>query len=272
MRGGWRRRDWDPTTSLARSEVGVTGGAHPSARAGGGRWSRPSWVSGGPPGWWAGEPRGDTQLKEKRRGCIAGLMAEGPSGEVGLMGCRATEVASKHGGGVQGSLPGLGDWTANKQKEEGFCFLYKDSNNWIQISIWIHQNKNNAAACMQQTSSYLFIFRKQIMFLFFLYYIPCKELNVGKNLKIIGKSLFKFFSYSHIEIWKFQGVTSKLWPRSEGSSLFVVIGCRLNDIMIPCDTRKFHHNKIMLETWFSFYFPRINKLSNKFGSIYLNNI
>jgi hypothetical protein len=30
---------------------------------------------------------------------------------------------------------------------------------------------------------------------------------LGKNLKIIGKSLFKFSSYSHPEIWEFQGVT-----------------------------------------------------------------
>jgi hypothetical protein len=61
---------------------------------------------------------------------------------------------------------------------------------------------------MEQTSSYLFIFGKQIMFCFFLHYIPCKELNVGHNFKIKAKSLFKFSSCSHSEIWKFQGVTT----------------------------------------------------------------
>jgi hypothetical protein len=45
------------------------------------------------------------------------------------------------------------------------------------------------------------------MFCFFLCYIPCKELNVWKILKIMGKSLLKFSSYSHPEIWEFQGVT-----------------------------------------------------------------
>jgi hypothetical protein len=41
-----------------------------------------------------------------------------------------------------------------------------------------------------------------------LHYIPYKELNVGHNFKIKAKSLFKFSSYSHPEIWKFQGVTN----------------------------------------------------------------
>jgi hypothetical protein len=52
---------------------------------------------------------------------------------------------------------------------------------------------------MQQTSSYLFNLEKQILFLFF-YYVPCNELNVGKNFKIKRKSLFNFSSYSQPEI------------------------------------------------------------------------
>jgi hypothetical protein len=60
---------------------------------------------------------------------------------------------------------------------------------------------------MQQSSSHLFNLEKQIMFCFFLCYIPCKELNVWKILKNMGKSLFKFSSYSHPEIREFQGVT-----------------------------------------------------------------
>jgi hypothetical protein len=61
---------------------------------------------------------------------------------------------------------------------------------------------------MQQTSSHKFNLEKQILLcVFFLYYIPCEELNVGQNFKIKTKSLFNFSSYSHPEIWEFQGVT-----------------------------------------------------------------
>jgi hypothetical protein len=64
---------------------------------------------------------------------------------------------------------------------------------------------------MQQKSSYLLDFEKtNNAFIFFLYYIPYKELNVYKMLKIMGKSLFRFSSYSHPEIWKFEGVTPNL--------------------------------------------------------------
>jgi hypothetical protein len=40
-----------------------------------------------------------------------------------------------------------------------------------------------------------------------MYYIPDKELNVGKILKINRIFFLKFSFYSHHEIWKFQGVT-----------------------------------------------------------------
>jgi hypothetical protein len=62
---------------------------------------------------------------------------------------------------------------------------------------------------MYATNIKLFIYFRKTnnVFCFFLYYIPCKELNVGKILKIKSKSLLKFSSYSHPEIWKFQGVT-----------------------------------------------------------------
>jgi hypothetical protein len=43
-----------------------------------------------------------------------------------------------------------------------------------------------------------------------------------------------------------------------------------------CNTYKFHHIKIMIATWFSFYFLRFNKLSDKFGPLiykkHLNNL
>jgi hypothetical protein len=61
---------------------------------------------------------------------------------------------------------------------------------------------------MQQTSSHLFNLEKQILFLFFLYYILCKVNKYWENSKIKRKSLFKFSSYSHPEIWEFRGVRS----------------------------------------------------------------
>jgi hypothetical protein len=40
---------------------------------------------------------------------------------------------------------------------------------------------------------------------FFLYYISCKEkINVGKNFKIMRKSLFNYSFYSHPEIGNFR--------------------------------------------------------------------
>jgi hypothetical protein len=54
---------------------------------------------------------------------------------------------------------------------------------------------------MQHTPSHLFNLEKHIIFCFFFH------VNVGRNFRIIGKLLFKISSYSHPEIWKFQGVT-----------------------------------------------------------------
>jgi hypothetical protein len=70
-RAGRRRRDRDSSTSPAWSEVGDAGGANPSARAGGGRRSRPSWAGGGPPSRWTGEPRGSTRLKGEDKGALS---------------------------------------------------------------------------------------------------------------------------------------------------------------------------------------------------------
>jgi hypothetical protein len=64
---------------------------------------------------------------------------------------------------------------------------------------------------MYATNIKLFIYFQKTnnVFVFFLHYIPYKELKVGKTFKIIGKSFFKFSSYSHLEIREFQGVTSQ---------------------------------------------------------------
>jgi hypothetical protein len=48
------------------------------------------------------------------------------------------------------------------------------------------------------------------MFCFFLHYIPYKQNKCWENFKIKRKSLLNFLSYSHPEIWKFQGVEVRL--------------------------------------------------------------
>jgi hypothetical protein len=56
---------------------------------------------------------------------------------------------------------------------------------------------------------FIYLRKTDNVFCFFVQYIPCKELNVGENFKKnYGKSLFKFSSCSHPEIWEFQGVTA----------------------------------------------------------------
>jgi hypothetical protein len=46
------------------------------------------------------------------------------------------------------------------------------------------------------------------VFVFFLYYISCKENKCWENFKSNRKSLVNFPFYSHPEIWKFHGVAN----------------------------------------------------------------
>jgi hypothetical protein len=46
---------------------------------------------------------------------------------------------------------------------------------------------------------------------------PVNKIKVEKKFKIMRKSLFNYYFYSHLEIWKFQGVTN-LPPLNRTSS------------------------------------------------------
>jgi hypothetical protein len=66
----------------------------------------------------------------------------------------------------------------------------QDASTWMQ-----HLHQTNLFNSEKQTMTFSYT------------RFPVNKINVEKNHKIMRKSLFNCFFYSHLEIWKFQGVT-----------------------------------------------------------------
>jgi hypothetical protein len=68
---------------------------------------------------------------------------------------------------------------------------------------------------------------------------PVNKINIEKNFKIMRKSLFNYFCYSHPEIEKFQGVTP--WPIKRGGGRPAVGTRNTHAHLIPYDITPLSH-------------------------------
>jgi hypothetical protein len=85
---------------------------------------------------------------------------------------------------------------------------------------------------------------------------------VSELCQPVGDELF-FIWHIFLELGETQVLPSKIW-QTVGDALKRVSSTKqlaTTFMFFPscCNTRKFQHNKIMIATWFSFYFQGFNK-------------